>query len=131
MAEMEKAFKKVSQLKEGGFILIEESVCRIKSIEKSKPGRHGAAKARIQAIGVFDGQKRNLLRPTSAEADIPIIEKGTAQVVAVMGDIVQIMDLKDYSTFDVKKPGDISGLKSGNEVEFMRYGDNALIVRKK
>ncbi len=124
-------FKKVSQLKEGNFILIDGEACKIRGIEKSKPGRHGAAKARISGVGVFDWQKRTLLRPTSAEVEIPVIHKGNAQVVAVMGDTVQIMDLKDYSTFDVKKPQEIPGLQSGVEVEYIYYGDQMDIVKKK
>ncbi len=127
----EKAFKKVSQLKEGNYLLIEDEVCKIKSIEKSKPGRHGAAKARIQGIGLFDGQKRNLLKPTSAEVPIPIITRSNAQVVAVIGDSLQIMDLKSYEMFNVKKPAELQALKSGVEVEFVKYGDKAIVTRKK
>jgi len=129
MAEI--TFKKVSQLKEGSFLLIDDAVCRIKIIEKSKPGRHGAAKARISAIGVFDNQKRNLLRPTSAEVEVPIVQRDNAQVVAVQGSTVQVMDLKTYDIFSVKKPADIDNLSSGVEVEFMKYGDNASITKKR
>ncbi len=122
-------FKKVSQLKPGNYILIEGNACRIKNIEKSKPGRHGAAKARISATGVFDNQKRNLLRPTSADAEIPVMKKAAAQVVAVMGDTVQIMDKENYQTFDVKKPD--FNVESGKEIEYMQYGQNVLIVKEK
>lgn len=129
MAEI--TFKKVSQLKEGNYLLIDGAVCKIKSIEKSKPGRHGAAKARIQGIGVFDGQKRTMLKPTSAEAEVPIIKRANAQVVAVMGDSLQIMDLKSYEVFSVRKPSNISGLSSGVEVEYIRYGNQTSLLRKK
>ncbi len=129
MAEIN--FKKVSQLKEGNYLLIDGAVCKIKSIEKSKPGRHGAAKARIQGVGVFDGQKRTLLKPTSAEVEVPIIKRANAQVVAVMGNNLQIMDLKSYEVFSVKKPSDISGLSSGVELEYVRYGEQASILRRR
>ena len=32
--------------------------CKITEYDTSKPGKHGAAKARIVAEGIFDGQKR-------------------------------------------------------------------------
>ena len=127
----EKTFKKVGQLKEGNFVLIDNEVCRIKNIEKSKPGKHGSTKARITAIGVFDSQKRNLLRPTSADAEVPIIKRSNAQVVAVLGKTVQIMDLESYGMMDVQKPAEIGSLKSGDEVEYIQYGKNISIVRAK
>ena len=131
MAEEEKTFKKIGQFKEGNFILIDGNVCRIKSIEKSKPGRHGAAKARISTVGVFDNQKRTLLKPTDGEGEVPIITRSNAQVVAVMGKTIQVMDMQNYQTFDVKKPEDLPGLKSGVEVEYLQYGDNVTLLRKK
>ncbi len=131
MAAGEKKFASVGSLKPGAYVLIDESVCQVKSAEKSKPGKHGSAKARIVAFDVFTGAKKGLLKPTSAEAEVPIIVRGAAQVVAVMGDVVQIMDLQSYETYDVKKPAEISGLASGVEVEYIRWGDSVKIVRKK
>jgi len=127
----EKMFKKAGQLKEGNYVLIEGEVCRVKSIEKSAPGRHGSAKVRITAIGLFDNQKRTFLGPVDAEVEVPIIKRGNAQLVALMGDVVQIMDIKDYELFNVKKPANLTGLKSGVELEYVRYGDKAAILRIK
>ncbi len=131
MADGEKKFTTVGSLKPGSFVLIDGFPCQVKSVEKSKPGKHGSAKARIVAFDVFSGQKRGLLKPTSGDAEVPIMAKGSGQVVAVMGDVVQIMDLVSYETFDVKKPQGISGLESGVEVEYIRWGDELKIVRKK
>jgi len=132
VAESEKKFTKISTLKKGGYVLIDEEPCQIRGIEKSKPGKHGATKARISAFNIFTGQKKGLLKPTSAEAQVPIILKRSAQVVAIIGDSVQIMDLESYEMLDAKKPKDISleGGK-GTEVEYQRYGANVKIVRKK
>jgi len=127
----EKKFVKVSQLKENGFVLIEGIVCKISTIDKSKPGKHGSTKARIVATGVFQNTKKNLLQPTSADAEVPIIEKGTAQVVAVMGNIIQLMDTNSYASFTSDLPSELKGLKSGDEVEYIKYGENAKVLRKK
>ena len=127
----EKIFKKAGQLKEGNYIIIEGEPCRIKAIEKSKPGKHVSAKVRITAFGVFDNQKRTFLGPVDADVEVPIIQRSNAQIVAIMGDTVQIMDLKTYDLFNTKKPPEAKGLKSGVEVEYMRYGDKVAIVRVK
>jgi len=130
MADGEKKFTNIGSLKQGSFVLIDGFPCQVRSVEKSKPGKHGSAKARIVAFDVFGGQKRGLLKSTGMEAEVPIMLKGSAQVVAVMGDSIQIMDLQSFETFDVKKP-DISGLASGVEVEYIKWGDQVKVLRKK
>ncbi|MFH1240595.1 MAG: translation initiation factor IF-5A [Candidatus Diapherotrites archaeon] len=130
MTDDEKKFVKISTLKEGGYVLIEGTVCQVRGIEKSKSGRHGASKARITAFDVFSGQKRNLLKPTDADAEVPIIKRSAAQVVAVMGDTVQIMDMQSYETMNVPKPEN-SSLASGVQVEYMKYGNDVKIIQKK
>ena len=127
---MEKKFVQASHLKPGNFLLIDEHVCQVKGVEKSKAGKHGASKVRVTAIGVFDGQKRNLLKPGTDDVAVPIVERGSAQVVADLGANVQIMDTQSYVTLDVKKTEDLS-LKSGDEVEYIKCDENIKIVRKK
>ena len=132
MVEMgEKKFSDVGGLKVGNYVLIDGFACQIRGIEKSKPGKHGSAKARIAAFDIFTGQKKTLLKQTGAEAEVPIITKANGQVVAVMGDKVQIMDMETYQTFDTDNPKDIPGLKSGVEVEYNKWGSLVKIVRKK
>ena len=131
MADGDKKFTNAGSLKPGSYVLIDGEVCHVKKVEKSKPGKHGAAKGRVTAMGIFKDTKKTLLKPTDADVEVPIILKGDAQVVAVMGDKVQIMDLQDYQTFEIEKPKDISGLSGGVELEYIRWGDNIKVVRKK
>ena len=131
MAEAEKKFSNAGSLKEGRYVLIDGFPCQVKSVEKSKPGKHGAAKVRVTAIGIFDSQKRNLLKPVDADIEVPIIEKRSGQVVAVMGDQLQIMDIEDYSTFNIPKPKEITGLQGGAEIEYHRFGALIKVTRKK
>ncbi|MBU0635764.1 translation initiation factor IF-5A [Candidatus Micrarchaeota archaeon] len=128
---MEKKFVKVGQLKEGNYVLVDGFVCQIKATEKSKPGKHGSAKARITAIGVFDGSKRTLLKSTGDEAEVPIIQRSTAQISAVMGDSLSLMDMGSYEIIEAPKPKELSGLKQGDEVEFIRVDENIRVLRKK
>lgn len=94
----------VKELKEGKYVLVDDEPCVIKSISKSKPGKHGSAKARIEAIGIFDNQKRSIVSSVSAKTYVPIVERKSAQVLSVSGDIAQLMDMEDYSTFELTIP---------------------------
>ncbi len=125
----EKKFVQAGSLKPGNYVLIDDEVCQVKSVEKSKPGKHGSAKARITAFNIFTNQKKGLLKGTSTEVEVPIVPKKTGQVVAVVGNAVNVMDVENYETYDAKKPD--FDLKSGDEVEYQKYGDNVKITRKK
>lgn len=110
----------VGKLKEGRYVVIDEEPCTILSITHSKPGKHGSAKARIDAIGIFDGQKRSIVSPVDAKIYVPIVERKRAQVLSISGDIAQLMDLDDYSTFELKlAPEDKVKIKVGEEVPYL------------
>lgn len=110
----------VKELKEGRYVIIDDEACIIKSISKSKPGKHGAAKARIDAIGLFDNQKRSIVGSVSTKIYVPIIERKNAQVLTITGDIVQLMDLAEFNTFEIPLPDEYKDrVKEGGEVSYI------------
>jgi len=110
----------VKELKEGKYVLIDEEPCVIKSISKSKPGKHGSAKARIDAIGIFDNQKRSIVGPVSDKIYVPLVERKSAQVIAIAGDIAQLMDMADYSTFELPIVEEYKErVKEGEEITYL------------
>ncbi len=110
----------VRQLKEGGYIVIDNEPCVIVSMSVSKPGKHGAAKARIDAIGIFDEQKRSIVQPVTAKIYVPIVERKRAQVISVTGDVVQLMDLETYETFELTIPEEFKDkIEAGKEVVYL------------
>jgi len=110
----------VRNLREGRYVIIDDEVCVIKSITKSKPGKHGAAKARIDTIGLFDGQKRSLVQPVGAKIFVPIVERKIAQVLSIAGNIAQLMDMEDYSTFELTIPDDLMDrVVEGKEIQYI------------
>jgi translation initiation factor 5A len=123
----------IGDLKEGGYCVIDGEPCRIVSIEKSKPGKHGSAKARIVAIGVFDETKRSIVSPVDARIDVPIVEKRTGQLIADIGNkSFQVMDLENFETFEAKVDDEVVGqLKQGDEVEYWIILGRRKITRKK
>lgn len=121
-------------LKMGHYIIIDGEACKIVEYEKSKPGKHGAAKARIVAISVTTGSKKTLLSPVDARVEVPMIEKKTGQVLAFMGNNVQIMDMESYETFETPIPEDEeikSKLAQGVEVEYWQVLGQHKIMRTK
>jgi translation initiation factor 5A precursor (eIF-5A) len=83
---MDKRQTEVRTLKKGGYVIVDEEPCVIMGMTTSKPGKHGSAKARMDAIGIFDGQKRSIVQPVTAKIYVPIVERKTAQVIAISRD---------------------------------------------
>ena len=110
----------IRTLKVGRYVIIDDEPSTIVSLATSKPGKHGSAKARIDAIGVFDGQKRSIVQPVSAKIYVPIVERKGAQVLSVMGSVAQLMDLNDYSTFEIEIPPEhMDKLEAGKDVQYL------------
>ncbi|AEA12868.1 translation initiation factor IF-5A [Thermoproteus uzoniensis 768-20] len=132
---MSTKYVEVGELKEGSYIVIDGEPCRVVEIEKSKTGKHGSAKARVVAVGLFDNVKRTLSVPVDTQVEVPIIEKFTAQVLAISGDTVQLMDMRDYKTLEVPMKyveEEAKGkLASGVEVEVWQILDRYKITRVK
>ena len=104
-------------LKPNRFIIVDDEPCKITSLSKSKPGKHGEAKARVEAVGIFDNQKRTLVHPVTHKVKVPIIDKRKAQVLVLMGSEVQLMDMETYETFNLPIPDEFAGkLDPGKEI---------------
>jgi len=124
----------VGSLRVGSYIIIDDEPCRIVELTKSKPGKHGAAKARIVAIGIFDGQKRSFVKPVDAQVEVPIIEKRSGQIIAKTESSIQLMDLETYEVFETSPSDDpelLEKLDAGVEVEYWRILGRIKIVRTK
>ncbi len=121
----------VKTLKEGRYVIIDDEPCVIKGLSKSKPGKHGSAKANIDAIGIFDNRKRSIVQPVSAKVYIPMVDRRNGQVLSVSGNIVQLMDMSDYSTIELTATDDDLGkIEEGKEVMFLTaMGKSKLDIR--
>ncbi len=124
----------VGELRVGSYVIIDDEPCKIVSFSKSKPGKHGAAKARVVAIGVFNDAKKTIVKPVSAQVDVPLIEKKTGQVIALLPAAVQLMDLETYEMSEAPYPDDQElkdKLTSGVEVEYWQILGRTRITRTK
>jgi len=122
----------VKTLKVGKYVILDGEASKITSIQTSSPGKHGSAKARVEAVGIFDNQKRSIVKPVDTKIDIPIIDKRVGQVLALMGSDVQLMDLETYETFELPIPNELSDkLIEGAEVDYIMALGNKKLMRIK
>jgi len=127
---MSRTLAEVRELKEGRYMIIDEEPCKILSITTSKPGKHGEAKARIDAVGLFDQKTRSVVHPVKHKIGVPIIDKRTAQVLAIQGDTVQLMDMTTYENFELPFDPELrETLKEGQEVMYIVALEKRKIMR--
>jgi len=120
----------MKEVKVGRFVVIDGIPCKVVDIETSSPGKHGSAKMRVTAIGIFDGQKKTLLKPSDGDAEIPVIKKKKAQVVSVTDTSAQLMDPETYEVFDLPIPEELKGkLDSSVSVEVLEAMGRRAISR--
>jgi translation initiation factor 5A len=127
---MEKKQTEIKNLKPGNFVLIDDVPMKVDKVQTSKAGKHGAAKARLFASGLFNDMKKIIVKPGDSRMDVPVIEKRSCQVIALMGDSAQLMDMEDYSMTELRIPEGLA-LTEGDEVITWRFGNYAMIKSKK
>jgi translation initiation factor 5A len=117
---MDKRQTEVRTLKKGGYVIVDEEPCVIMGMTTSKPGKHGSAKARMDVIGIFDGQKRSIVQPVTAKIYVPIVERKTAQVIAISRDTAQFMDMETYKTFELPVAEEYADkMEQGKEITYI------------
>ncbi len=123
----------VGSLRVGQNVIINGEPCKIVELEKSKPGKHGSAKARLVAIGIFDNQKRSMISPVDARVEVPMIDKRSGQVISI-GDAMSIMDSETYEMLEVPFPSDEEirrKIEPGVTVEYWRIMNRLMTVNVK
>ncbi|MBW6462490.1 MAG: translation initiation factor IF-5A [DPANN group archaeon] len=93
--------------KKGNYVIFDDVVCRVLDNKISKPGKHGEAKCRIEAVGILDDKKRVHISPAGHRLISPILDKRTCQILAISGNNAQVMDMESFETFDIEIPEDL------------------------
>jgi translation initiation factor 5A len=121
---VEKTTVDIKELRPNGFVIIDNAPCKVERVDVSKSGKHGASKVRVEAIGLLDGKRHSLVKPSSDTITVPILSKKKAQVVAIMGDKAQLMDLTDYSVFELEIPEERRNeIRQGEKVDYFEICD--------
>ncbi len=121
-----------NSLKEGSYLVIDGSPCKVSSIQTSRPGKHGHAKMRIEGVGIVDERKRVIVLPAHDNVDVPMIEKKNAQVLSLNGNMANIMDLESYETFDLQVPDELKDdVAPGATVLYWKVMDHKVMKQSK
>jgi len=116
---MEKVMQAIKNLKPGNYIVIDGAPCRVEKVTTSVSGKHGAAKTRVEAIGLFDGTRRSIVKPSDEEVEVPILQRKKAQVLAVTGNIAHLMDSQTFEELQLEIPEERKNeVKEGAEIEY-------------
>lgn len=114
----------------GTNILIDGEPYIIKKIDISKTGKHGHAKARIEAIGVIKGNKKVFVIPGHDKLEVPLVDKRKGQVLSV-ADKVSVMDLESFETMEIACSDEIkSQLEANSNIEYWDIEGEKIIRRK-
>ena len=118
----------IRTLKVGRYVAIDNDAYKILSISKSKPGKHGSAKARLELEDIFTGQKRSHVGTVTDNIQVPVIEKGSAVITFVQGNEVNAMDNKTYETLILPHDTEMN-LEAGGEIQWMEAMGRYRITR--
>ncbi len=120
-----------TEAKVGTNIILDGKACTVKKIDISKTGKHGHAKARIEAVGMIEGNKKIIVVPGHDRLEVPIVDKRKGQVLSI-GDKISLMDLESFETLDVDCPDEeVKGqLEESGNAEYWDIEGIKLVKRK-
>ena len=98
------------------------------SISKSKPGKHGSAKARLELVSLFSSKKISHVGTVTDNIYVPMIEKGTAMVTHLEGNEVHAMNMKDHSMMILPMEPEMN-IEAGKEIMWMEALGRYKIIR--
>jgi len=118
----------IRTLKVGRFCVVEDEAYKILSISKSKPGKHGSAKARLELVNIFNDKKISHVGTVTDTINVPMIEKGTAMVTHIEGSEVHAMNMRDHSMMILPLEAEMN-IEAGKEIKWMEALGRYKIIR--
>jgi translation initiation factor 5A len=118
----------IRTLKVGRYVALDDEAYKILSMTKSKPGKHGSAKARIELENIFTGQKRSHIGSVSDSIHVPMLEKGSATITHIEGSDVHAMDAKTYEMMVLPLEEGLN-IEAGGEIMWMEALGRFKIIR--
>jgi len=120
-------------VKEGSYVVLDGEPCKVVQSDKSKPGKHGAAKIRLAAVSIFTGSKHAYVGPSASRIEVPNIDKRSGQVLSMLPNSIQIMDMETYENFETNLVEDEirAKVQQGSEVEYWSVMGKVRIMRVK
>jgi translation initiation factor 5A len=118
------------ELKPGSFAIFDGEAYVIKNVDHSKTGKHGASKCRFEAISVIGDKKKMTVYPGGERIEVPLIDKRKAQVLALVGENVSVMDAENFENFELPIPEEFKGqITDGSTIEYWDVEGKKIIKR--
>ena len=119
-----------TEAKPGANIIIDGEPYTVKKIDISKTGKHGAAKCRIEALGIMSNQKKIIAVPGHERFEVPMVDKRKAQVLSI-GENISVMDLESFENFEIPCDEEIrKELRENSNVEYWDVEGRKIVKRK-
>lgn len=112
--------KEIRELKEGRYVNVDDEPCKIIKITTSKPGKHGSAKANVDAVSIFTGAKKSIVGPVSTKVQVPVIDKRKGQILTLSDEEALIMDMETFEQISIPINADHEQpLNEGGEILYL------------
>ena len=126
----------MGKFREGETIMMEDRPCKIVEIKKSKPGKHGEAKARMMGVDIFNQVKRTVVKPVKHKEKKPILTRHTGTFVSadVQNKKLQLIDLETYEMVDnVQYDPEKTTLEEGSNIilTYIVWEDEKMVIASK
>jgi len=129
---METKQVRANLIKKGNYILMDDEPSVVMDNQLSKSGGRGAARCKIEAVGLISGRKRVELISSTDNVLVPIIQKNTAQVLSVQDKTVNVMDMETYESFDLEITDEVEGTPTeGGHVVYWEVGGKRILKQAK
>ena len=115
----------------GTNILLEGEPYTVKKIDISKTGKHGHAKARIEAVGIINGNKKVFVLPGHDRLEVPEVNKNKGQILSITENNASVMDSETFETYELEIPEELkSEIEENSTVEYWNIEGQRIIKRK-
>ena len=129
---METKQVRANNIKKGNYILMDDEPSVVTENQTSKSGGRGAARCKIEAVGLISNRKRVELVSSTDNVIVPIINKKVAQVLSIQDKVVNVMDMETYESFDLELTDDVEGTPAeGGQVVYWEVGGKKILKQTK
>ena len=118
-----------TEMRVGGYVLLDDVAHQIRKADTSKTGKHGHAKVRFEAMNAFTGKKKVGVIPGHDKVEVPLIDKRNGQVLSVAGNVASIMDSENFENLELEIGEGVEGIVEGAEVEYWDIEGDKLLKR--
>jgi translation initiation factor 5A len=94
------SFVSINDLRKGSYIILKgKQPCKLVSLEKSAPGKHGSAKIHVVALNIFTGKKYEEIFFSGDKVTVPVVQKNEMILLDIMEDGFLKLQVENISKY--------------------------------